>query len=192
VRIIDITRPIGPQSRLFPGDPIPSLEVVSDPARGDPARVSVLRVGTHTATHVDAGAHLPGGRGGVESLPLAALVGPARVVAARGSLRAADLAGIPGGGPPRVLFRGEPTLAEEAARLLAERGVVLVGTDGLSIDPLESRDLRAHRVLLTAGVVLLESLDLSAAPPGDYELIALPLLLPGADGAPVRAVLRAP
>jgi arylformamidase len=46
-----------------------------------------------------------------------------------------------------------------------------------------------HRVLLGAGVVVVEGLDLRAVPPGDYELYCLPLKLVGSDGAPARAVL---
>ena len=73
---------------------------------------------------------------------------------------------------------------------MVRRGVLLVGTDGLSIDSVGDDALPAHHVLLRARVVILEGLDLSHAPPGRYHLIALPLLIPGADGAPARAVLE--
>ena len=39
-------------------------------------------------------------------------------------------------------------------------------------------------------VAILENLDLSDVPEGDYELIALPLRIVGCDSSPVRAVLR--
>lgn len=48
-----------------------------------------------------------------------------------------------------------------------------------------------HHVLLRNGVLILEGLNLKEALPGDYELMALPIKVKGADGAPVRAVLRA-
>ena len=187
---IDITRALGPATRLYPGDPSPRIEVLADTSQGAPARLSMLHIPSHAGTHVDAPSHLPGGRKGVESLPLAALIGPALVVQAAGStVRASEMAALPAS-CERILLRGEAALWPEAARELADRGVVLVGTDGLSVDPIGSDDMPAHRILLEAGIVLLENLDLSTAPPGSYELIALPLLIPGADGAPVRAVLR--
>jgi kynurenine formamidase len=96
---------------------------------------------------------------------------------------------------------GEPTwqavslphgwLSAEAARLLADRGVRLVGIDTLSIDPPEFPALSAHHELLSRGVWILECLDLAAVAPGDYELICLPLKIHGGDGAPARVVLRA-
>ncbi len=191
MRLIDVTAPLGATTRVYPGDPPFHLEVAADPDRGDPARVSALHMGTHTGTHVDAPSHLPGGRGGVEVLPLQALIGPAVVVAARGPVvGAAEARRLARRAIPRILFRGAPLLSPEAAEQLAASRVRLVGTDGLSIDPADSRDFPAHRRLLGAGVVLLEGLDLSQAPPGRYTLFALPLLVPGADGAPARALLR--
>ncbi len=187
---IDVTRPLGAKTRIYPGDPAPRIEVIADTSHGAPARHSMLHIPSHAGTHVDAPSHLPGGRGGVESLPLSALIGPALVVDAVGStVRASEMRALPPS-CERVLLRGEATLWPEAARALVERGVVLVGTDGLSVDPIGSADMPAHRALLEAGVVLLENLDLSAAPAGSYDLIALPLLVPGADGAPARVVLR--
>jgi len=189
-RFLDITRPLGPATAVFPGDPPVSLSLALDPQRGDPARVSQLVTGTHAGTHVDAPCHLPGLTGGVDALPLDALIGPVLVVqAGRAKVSAADVARIPRGAPRRILFRGAPIVLPAAARALARRGLLLVGTDGLSIDPVEDPGLPAHAVLLAAGVVILEALDLSRAAPGRYELAALPLLLPGCDGAPARAVL---
>lgn len=189
--LLDVTRPLGPETSVFPGDPRVTLTLALDPRRGDPARVSRLETGTHAGTHVDAPCHLPGLAGGVDALPLEALMGPALVVqAGRAALRAADVNRLPRSAPRRVLFRGAPILRADAARALARRGFVLVGTDGLSIDPVEDPDLPAHALLLAAGVVIVEALDLSRATPGRYELAALPLLLPGCDGAPARVVLR--
>ena len=79
---------------------------------------------------------------------------------------------------------GFAQLDGEAARLLVERGVRLVGVDYLSVG-----DEDAHRVLLGAGVVPVEALDLRGVEPGAYELVCLPLRVVGADGAPARAVL---
>jgi arylformamidase len=87
-----------------------------------------------------------------------------------------------------TIFAG---MTAEAARVLVEAGVWLVGLDGASVDPPSAVGFPAHRTLLDAGVVIVEELDLSAVPPGPYELLCLPLKLLGGDGAPARVVLRA-
>ena len=108
-------------------------------------------------------------------------------------LRAVDLEGTPrlllrtGGWEDHSRFPGSiPVLGEGVAGFLAGRGVVLLGVDVPSVDPLDSKDLANHHALAAAGIAILEGLDLAAVPPGVYELIALPLRLVGADGAPAR------
>jgi arylformamidase len=81
--------------------------------------------------------------------------------------------------------------APETLVQLADAGVVLVGIDTASVDPPESKSLDSHQVLRRRGLRVLENLCLDEVPEGDYELIALPLKLMGADASPVRAVLRA-
>ena len=65
----------------------------------------------------------------------------------------------------------------------------LVGLDYLSVTHADTQ-VPVHRAFLDHGVVLLEGIDLSDIEPGRYELMALPIRLRGADGAPCRAVLR--
>ena len=98
---------------------------------------------------------------------------------------------VPGDGTSRVLLKtgaADGALTPEGAAWLVERGVRLVGADTLSIEP-ETRDYPVHRILLGAGVVIVEGLDLSAAAAGRYQLLCLPLRISGGDGAPARAVL---
>ena len=83
-----------------------------------------------------------------------------------------------------------PAFAPETIRWLADRGVVLVGTDSASVDPANSKTLDSHQVLRQRGLRVLENLWLDEVPEGDYELIALPLKLTTADASPVRAILR--
>ena len=83
-----------------------------------------------------------------------------------------------------------PAFAPETITWLADRGVVLVGTDSASVDPANSKTLDSHQVLRQRGLRVLENLLLDEVPEGDYELIALPLKLISADASPVRAVLR--
>jgi arylformamidase len=49
---------------------------------------------------------------------------------------------------------------------------------------------KIHRILLAAGIWIIEGLDLSAVRAGPYDLICLPVKLHGSDGAPARAILR--
>lgn len=177
---------------VYPGDPPVEIAVVADPRRGDPARVSRLRISTHAGTHMDAPRHLSPDGAGVDRLALEAMIGPALVVRPSGPrVDAGVVRSLPDGSPPRLLFAGGGALDAEAARELARRKVLLVGTDSLSVDEVGDDRLPVHRILLEAGIIVLESLDLSGVEPGSYRLIALPLRIPGADGAPARAVLAA-
>jgi arylformamidase len=200
VEIVDVSVPISPGMVTYPGDPAVVLERVRSIAGGDGYNLSRLDLGVHTGTHVDAPLHFIEDGASVESLPLDALVGPARVVevtATDGPLGAAALEGVPDG-VERILLKtrnseqwARDTFAEnslaldgEGARALVDRGAKLVGIDYLSIG-----DEEAHRVLLGAGVIAVEGLDLRGAEPGEYLLVCAPLKLAGAEGAPARAFL---
>lgn len=204
---LDISVPVRAAMPLFPGDPPVRSELVTSIARGDVCNVTRLDMGAHTGTHIDAPVHFLDGGPGAESIPLDAVIGPAYVVdalSATGPIDSATLErmAIPDG-ETRVLFKttnselwNEPTfshrsiaLAEDAARVLAERGARLVGVDYLSVAPFGD-PVPTHRALLEAGVVILEGIDLRAVQPGFHELLCLPLRLVGCDGAPCRALLR--
>lgn len=193
--VIDISLPIGPSLAVWPGDPPVEVEPLTRVEEGDPG-VSRLALGTHTGTHVDPPAHFVSGGATVDELPLDVLVGPAVVADCTGGapIDAARLEGLGlPAGTARLLLK---TAAGTAAGLLTaggagwlvERGVRLVGADTLSIEP-ETEEYPVHRILLGAGVVIVEGLDLTAAAPGPYELVCLPLRITGGDGAPARAVL---
>jgi arylformamidase len=202
MELIDVTVPIRPGMVTYPGDPSVHTDLHSAIGRGDLVNLTRLDFGVHSGTHVDAPGHFLEGESGVEALPLDALVGPAAVVDARSVTAVLDrevLGRLELPNLPRLLFRTgnselweQETFAEEfvqfvgsGAEALVERGVRLVGIDYLSIG-----DEEAHRVLLRAGVIPVEGLDLRTADPGEYELLCLPLKIEGADGAPARVVLR--
>jgi arylformamidase len=201
--IIDISRPIGPDTPVWPGDPPVVVERVARVEAGDPADVSRLQLGTHTGTHVDPPAHfLPGGVT-VDELPLDVLVGPAVVADLTGvpsiDPRALERLGLPAGTVRLLLKTGreaaataaDGALSAEGARWLVDRGFLLVGADTLSVEPATDA-YPVHRLLLGAGVVLVEGLDLASVAAGPYQLVCLPLRITGGDGAPARAVLIAP
>jgi arylformamidase len=176
-------------------------------ARGDTATVSQLNMNAHVGTHVDAPAHFVLGGGGVDTLDLNVLVGPALVVevmeTAELSAEVLRASSIPPG-TERVLFhtrnsarwaRGEreftsdfSAITEDGAHWLIERGVRLVGIDYLSVAPFDDVG-PTHRALLGAGVIAVEGLNLSGIAPGIYQFVCLPLRLVGVDGAPARAIL---
>jgi arylformamidase len=198
----DITRPIYPGVPVWPGDTPYSYELVSRIADGASVNVGKLTATTHLGTHLDAPWHYLDNGGKLETVPLGVLIGPCRVVDARGQavlsvdfLKTIQLA-------ERTLFyTGQPNRWEtfpleythvlpEAAAYMAGQGVRLYGTDAPSVDPLTSKDLPAHKAFAQAGVYLLEGLALEGVAPGEYELICMPLRLEGADASPVRAILR--
>jgi arylformamidase len=199
MEIIDVTVPVRPGMVTYPGDPAVTLERVASLADGDVVNLSRLDFGVHSGTHVDAPVHFIDGAAGAETLPLDVLIGPARVLDLTAAERL-DAAAFEGAElARRVLLKTRNSelwardsfaedflaLTEDGARVLVDGGVRLVGIDYLSIG-----DEAAHQVLLEAGVVVVESLDLREVDPGEYELICAPLKLVGSDGAPARVFLR--
>jgi arylformamidase len=203
----DISVPIRDGMATFEGDPPVHLQRVSSMGDGAVCNVSRLDFGVHSGTHVDAPVHFIDGAAGVEAVDLDALVGPAVVVDARAVDGRFDRAAVVGlaipAGTERVLFRSrnselwnEPGFStafsgvtEDGARALLELGVRLVGIDYLSIAPFGD-PTPTHVALLSAGVAILEGLDLRAVEPGPYDLICLPILLAGSDGGPARAIIK--
>ena len=203
--LYDITRPLVAGHPVWPGDSPCRIEWKARLGPGVAYNQSELRMSPHTGTHADGPFHMLADGAMIGAAPLDAYLGPARVVDATGraSLDAAWAAEVlAGGAPERLLVHTGawtdpaefPTrfaaLDREAARVLVDAGVRLFGTDAPSPDPFDSPDLPAHHVLLGAGAGILENLLLDGVPPGEYELIALPLKLMDAEASPIRAVLR--
>ena len=205
--IYDISLPISQQLPVWPGDPPVQVTQVQHLDRGDPMTLTRLQMGAHTGTHVDAPAHFVAGGRTVEALDLEILVGPALVIgvpdAGALSAKVLDRLDIPAG-TRRILFRttnsdlwarGETQfcrdfvgITSDGAQWLVDRGVRLVGIDYLSVSPYDD-PIPPHQILLGAGVIALEGLNLAAVAPGTYNLVCLPLRIRGAEGAPARAIL---
>jgi arylformamidase len=197
VKVYDITRDLSEGAVLYPGDVRPRFHEVDN----GQYRVTEMTLGSHTGTHIDAPSHyLKGGRT-VDRIPLEVLTGQARV------LDCSDVESVIGPGrlaghlvgtrtlllktwfSEREAFEpGYPALSLDAARLIADAGITCVGIDAPSIEAFDG-DGSVHRMLLGHGTVILELLDLSAVPEGEYGMVALPLRLKGMDGSPVRAIL---
>ena len=196
--ILDISRPLSPEVPVWPGDR--PFRLVQE-AQGS-GMVSWFSTTCHVGSHLDAHRHLDATAGGLETIPLERLIGPAEVVAACGPLITPG--SLPPGfepSKPRLLLKtgshpigapigaGFAALAPDLVHWLADRGVVLVGVDTPSVDPFESDSLPAHQALVVRGMTWIEGLWLDHAAAGVYTLVALPLPLVGADAAPVRAVV---
>ncbi|MBU1670015.1 MAG: cyclase family protein [Actinobacteria bacterium] len=203
----DLTIPVRPGMPQWPGSPPLVIERVSDVAAGDPFTMTALRLDSHTGTHIDAPRHFLADGECLDRMPPNAVVGPARVIEVHGTGQV-TLEDVESFGPvhgERILLKTRNSLSAwwehpftpdytslslEAARRLAGVGVNCVGIDYLSIAAPDDEASKIHRVLLGAGIWIIEGLDLMGIEPGDYELLCLPLLIEGCDGAPVRAVLR--
>jgi arylformamidase len=208
-RIIDVSLTIGPDLLTWPGDPAVEIVRRSQIARGDPANVSELRIGTHTGTHVDPPVHFVEGAAGIDLVPVDVLVGDCVVTDARGlrgQVGPAELDGleIPAGAT-RVLLKSDnselwrhlPTafpddyvcLSPEGAKWVVAAGIRLVGVDFLSVEQKGAGGHPTHVELLSNGVVIVEGLNLGDVEPGEYTLAVLPLKIADGDGGPARAVL---
>lgn len=202
--LIDISRRVSPTTPVFPGDTPYSVRLVMAMKDGGSCDVGTVTSTLHIGTHADAPSHFFAGGADSADADLAKYFGPCRVVEriGDGAVAAAEVASWnpqrgmrylvrTRRGPPEDVFpEAFAHLDPEAARLLASAGVALFGIDTQSVDHKDSKTLDAHKALLAGGVAILENLDLSAARPGPYELMAFPLKLVGADASPVRAVLR--
>ena len=144
---------------------------------------------------------------GIETMPIGAVIGRARVIEILDpeSIRISELEPHHLTRSERVLFKTRNSehcwktdhfqekyisVTREAAHYLAERRVQTIGIDYLSIGGFGNGGAEIHRILMLAGIWIIEGLNLEHVQPGDYELICLPLKIVGSDGAPARAVLR--
>ncbi len=197
MRIYDVTRPLSPGTLVYPGDVTPVF------TRRDHGSylTTELFLSSHSGTHIDAPGHFLKKGMTVDRIPLGKLTGPCRVL---------DFTGITGEIGPEMLegridgarkillktsFSGMDRFVPEftalspgAVPLLAEAGIHCVGIDSPSIESFTG-DGRVHRSLMGEGIVIIEMLDLSRVVPGNYLMVALPLLLRGVDASPARVIL---
>ena len=217
MRFIDISPAVHIGTPVWPGDESFSLAEKWSIEQGDSVTVGTVTSTTHVGAHIDAPSHVIAGAPSIEATPIDACVGSCLVLdvsklVERGPSphcqvepdavreRAAAHTSAP---IERLLLRHYPQpnrewdaelpgIDSELMRWFAAQGGRLMGVDLASFDPADSKTLECHRAGIAAGVVLLEGLDLSRAPEGEAELIALPLPWLHADASPVRAVLRYP
>ncbi|WP_240375848.1 arylformamidase [Bacillus piscicola] len=201
---IDITQPLTDDIGHWPGDIPFSYRLTYPKEQTGSVNIGQMTTSLHTGTHADAPFHFDNEGKKIDELDVNIYIGPTRVVDVTGVKRIGshelsqfDLTGV-----NRLLLRttkdhnpnrfpaNVPEIQEDAGPFLKEKGIFLLGVDVPSIDALDSKTMTAHHSLHANGIHILENLLLAGIKPGEYELIALPMLIKGADGSPVRAVIR--
>jgi arylformamidase len=194
---------------VYEGDAPMKFDFLKDMRRGDNLTLSVFSMGAHSGTHIDAPMHFIRDGAPVDRVALDPLIGAARVIEIADGVQAIDAAELSRHewrGVKRVLFRTRSTLhgwmdsstfhrdyayiAPDAAQLLADAGVVLVGVDYISAEQFGAAAPRTHQILLGRGIPIVEGLDLRPVQAGDYDVIVLPIKVRGHEGAPARAIMR--
>jgi arylformamidase len=194
---------------VYEGDAPMRFDFLKDMRKGDALTLSAYSLGAHSGTHVDAPMHFVAGGAASDQVPLAPLIGPARVIDIADAVQAIDAAELDHHdwrGASRLLFRTRSSLrgwmsssvfhrdfayiAPDAAQRMADAGVVLVGVDYISAEQFGAPAPLAHRILLGKGIPIVEGLSLANVPAGDYDVVVLPMKVAGHEGAPARAVLR--
>ncbi|HKD49037.1 MAG TPA: arylformamidase [Rhizomicrobium sp.] len=203
-KIWDISQRLSPALPVWPGDTSFNVCERWTFGAGSPVNVAAIGLSTHCGAHADAPRHYDPAGLAIDQVALEPYLGPARVVDARGQEEAVSASFVQthwSPGVERMLFRTFDrfpldhwparftVMSADAIRMLAALDVMLIGIDSPSLDPETSKTMDAH-LAVPPGMRILEGLVLDHVPPGDYELIALPLALAGLDASPVRAVLR--
>src|SRR5579859_1367915 len=204
---IDVSVPLRTGMAHWPNNPPVSIERTQSIEHGDTANVSLISLGAHTGTHMDAPIHFLRNGAGIDTMPLSATIGRARVIEIHDpeSIKTEEL--LPHQIQPgeRILFKTRNSarcwdtnefvkdfvyISRDAARYLAAQQVQTVGVDYLSVGGFFQDGVETHQALLGAGIWVIEGLNLSNVAPGIVELVCLPLKIVGGDGAPSRAILR--
>lgn len=203
-RLIDISQPLSNDMAVWPGDTPFHFKWSFTKEQTGSVNIGQITTSVHTGTHIDAPYHFDEQGKKVHELDINIYVGPARVIdltgcemVGREELEPFNLEGV-----ERLLLKTQDgrdlsqfpkkftIFRENIGPFLKEKGIRLLGTDAPSVDAVDSKTMDAHHSLNDNGVYILENIVLNEVEPGDYELIALPLAIEGADGSPVRAILK--
>ena len=180
---------------VFPGDPVPEREVISDMNDGALYNLTAFRMCAHNGTHVASPRHFYKDGKPLSDMDLTHFVGPCYVAAHEGDISPADMESIlyrarakSSECARRILIKGKATLTLEAAETVAGSEVILFGNESQTVGP-ENAPMAVHLKLLGQEIALLEGIRLGEVPEGEYLLCAAPILLGNGDGAPCRALL---
>lgn len=203
---VDLTFPVFKKMLTYPRPWHSSVNIIKLGRHKKEGRATAkIILGTHTGTHMDAPFHfIPNGKS-IEKVPLDICVGPALLISF-GNKNEIDVGDLKGKlnnirGVKRLIVRFDwsrhwgslayykdyPYFTKDACKWLVKRGVKLLGMDTPSPD--RHLDSSNHKFLLQKGIFLLEYLcNLNKLKGPKIYLIALPLKIRGADGAPARVL----
>jgi arylformamidase len=205
---IDISLTLKSNMVHWPTDPPFSLERVREMDKGDTVNLSKITMGAHSGTHVDAPVHFIKGAKGVDQISIDLLIGPARIIEITdaATIKEKELAGHGIKKGERILLRSRNSLnkilykdtftedfvylEKDAAEFLVTRGIKTLGVDYLSVGGYKKNGPDVHKMLLGAGIIIIEGLDLTEALPGFYDMICLPMKILDSDGAPARVIVK--
>ncbi len=208
MKIHDVTFTVEQGMTVWPGDDPVQLYRQQKIEDGANANVSFLGLSVHTGTHIDAPFHFLKAGYGVEQIPLDLLVGAAQVIQIPEDAKVIDAKTLEKTifkpGIKKVLFKTAVSLqripltqgfktdfvavAADAAQMLVDKGITVIGIDYLSIAPYKN-SRPTHEILLNANTLIIEGLNLADVDEGLYTMYCLPLKLKGSDGAPARVIL---
>ena len=203
---VDISVTIKSGMVHWPGDPAVNISRRQDMDKGDSDNVSLISMGSHTGTHMDAPRHFFVRGKGLDKMPLSAVIGPARVLAIINTrcITVPELKRHRIKFGERILFKTRNSsfwktdvfqkefvyVNHESAEYLSDVGVAVVGVDYLSVGGYKKDGAKTHKTILGGGIWIIEGLNLYGIKPGDYDLICLPIKIFNLDGAPARAIIR--
>ena len=203
---IDITRPIDETLVNWPGRKGPQQTWERRIETGHHCNVSAWQINSHCGTHMDAPLHFVDSGKPIDQIQPQVFIGPCEVIDLSDEPEELfEVAAARGyEGTQRLLLKSSHSrpasnntyrphnllMTDEAAEVLVSSGLLLVGTDRLSVDDSRGECFSLHHRLLSAGCVIVEGLQLADVKPGSYELFAAPLRLTGGEASPVRAFLR--
>ncbi|MDO5844406.1 MAG: cyclase family protein [Methanocorpusculum sp.] len=168
--IYDVSTTVSPDMETYPGDPVFEIEKL----RSGKSHISKITLCTHSGTHIDAPAHFFENGLTIDKIPAENFICEVEVTSSENFTASSG-----------VIFKNYFEMNEAFAKNIVSRKIKIVGCDKLSIG-----DDSVHKILLGAGVIIIEMLDLSAVTDGFYKMTALPLKISGADGAPARVILE--
>lgn len=196
MKIYDISQEVF-GCQVYPGDTTPKKRVISSMKKGDLYNLTAFSMCAHNGTHIDAPFHFIKDGKTVDSVSLNTFIGMAYVAEYNGIVSADDATEIlekakkqNSEAAKRILIKGDAEVSAEAAKVVAESNILLLGNESQTVGP-ENAPMEVHLILLGAGAVLLEGIRLAEVSEGVYFLNAAPLNLSGADGSPCRAILIA-
>ena len=204
MKIFDISRPIGKGEAVYPGNTAPALTKLKVFSKGK-SNLASLRIGLHTASHLDAPLHYLANGKSVDQVPLERCLGWCRVAdftKTKNEISGKEIEKIKPRAGEIILLKtknsyGNPRrfnpkfihISEEAAKVFVGAKIKAIGIDGPSIRKFRLKPDTVHPLLLKAGILIYEGLNLKNAKAGRYFFIGMPLKIKNAEASPVRAVL---